>query len=138
MVVRFGSGSSFGYDYLPVAVHGSYGDEIVAGDLQNCVDCRSCLVCGFSILGTVSFGSVHHCCKLGLYIPLRPVECVGGIELVRQNDRWIEKMLQELFGDDWDITQVFTLDLGGGEWYLLLRFLGDKPFQEGKTVMSPF
>ena len=34
------------------------------------------------VLGTVSFGSVHHCCRLGLYILLRPVECVGGIELV--------------------------------------------------------
>ena len=60
------------------------------------------------VLGTVIFGSVHHCCRLGLYIPLRPVEFVGGIELVRQNDRRIEQMLQELFGDDWDITQVFT------------------------------
>ena len=68
------------------------------------------------VLGTVIFGSVHHCCRLGLYIPLRPVECVGGIELVRQNDRWIEQMLQELFCDDWDITQVFTWDPGGGEW----------------------
>ena len=68
--------------FSPSAVHGSYGYETVSGDLQSCVDCRSCTVCGFSILGTVSFGNVHHCCRVGLYILLRPVECVGSIKLV--------------------------------------------------------
>ena len=76
-------------------------------------------MCRFFVSGVVSCGIGHHCCKLGLYILLKPVECIGGIELVRQNDRWIEQMLQELVGDDWDITQVFTWDPGGGEWYLL-------------------
>ena len=61
-------------------------------------------MCGFSVSSVVSCEIGHHCCKLGLYIPPKPVECIGGIELVRQNDRWIEQMLQELVGDDWDIT----------------------------------
>ncbi len=66
----------------PSIVHGSYGYEIVASDLQSCVYCRSCIVCGFSILGIVSFESVHHCCRVGLYIPYRPVGCVDGIYCV--------------------------------------------------------
>ena len=39
-------------------------------------------MCGFSILGTVSFESVHHCCRVGLYILNRPVGCVDGIYCV--------------------------------------------------------
>ena len=39
-------------------------------------------MCGFSILGTVSFERVHHCCRVGLYIPYRPVGCVDGIYYV--------------------------------------------------------
>ena len=68
--------------FSPSAVYGSYGYEIVADDLQSCVDCRSCTVCGFSILGIVSFESIHHCCRVGLYIPYRPVECIDGIYCV--------------------------------------------------------
>ena len=68
--------------FSPSAVHGSYGYEIVVGDLQSCVDCRSCTVCGFSILGTVTFESIHHCCRVGLCIPYRPVGCVDGIYYV--------------------------------------------------------
>ena len=63
-------------------VHGSYGYETMASDLQSFFDCRSCIVCGFSILGTVSFGSIHHCCRVGLYILYRPVECIDGIYCV--------------------------------------------------------
>ena len=47
-----------------------------------------------------------------------------GVELIQQD----VLVLQELFGDDWDITQVFNWDLGGGEWYLFLRLLRDKQF----------
>ena len=68
--------------FLPSVVHGSYGYEIVAGDLQGCVDCSRCTVCGFSVLGAVSFGSVHHCDRVGLYIPHRSVGCVDGIYCV--------------------------------------------------------
>ena len=59
-----------------------------------------------------------------------------GNELIQQTVQVM--VLQALFGDDWDIAQVFTWDPGGGEWYLLLRLLGDKQFQEGRTIMSPF
>ena len=48
-----------------------------------------------------------------------------GVELIQQ----VVLVLQELFGDDWDITQVFTWDPGGGEWYLLLRLLGTSNFR---------
>lgn len=68
--------------FSPLGVHGSYGYETVAGDLQICVDYRSCTVCGFSIHGTVSFGSIHHYCRVGLYILYRPVGCVDGIYYV--------------------------------------------------------
>ena len=53
------------------------------------------------------------------------------IELVRPNNRWFEKMLQELFGDDKDIMQFFLWDPSG-------ELLEDKQFQEGRTIMSPF
>ena len=33
MVVKFGSGSSSGYDYSPSAMHGCYGYETMAGEL---------------------------------------------------------------------------------------------------------
>ena len=86
MAGRFGLGSiscCLSCDvFLPSAVHGSYGYGIVAGDLQSCDYCRSCTVCGFSILGTVSFESVQHCCRVGLYIPHRPVGYVDGIYCV--------------------------------------------------------
>lgn len=57
-----------------------------------------------------------------------------GVELIQQD----VLVLQELFGDVWEITQIFTWDPGGGELYLLLRLLGDKQFHGGRTVMSPF
>ena len=57
-----------------------------------------------------------------------------GVELIQQD----VLVLQELFDDIWDITQIFTWDSGGDELHLSLRLLGDKQFQEGQTVMSPF
>ena len=98
MVIKFGLGSSSGYDYSPSTMHGCYGYETMAGELQSCADCSKCTVCGFSISGVVSCGIGHCGCKIGLYI------------------LQIEQMLQELVGDDWDITQVFTWYPGGGEW----------------------
>ena len=47
-----------------------------------------------------------------------------GVELIQQD----VLVLQELFGDIWDITQIFTWDPSGDELHLLLRFLGDKQF----------
>ena len=86
MACRFGLGSiscCLPSDvFSPSAVHGSYGYETVVGDLQSYVDCKSCTVCGFSILGIVSFGSVHHCCRVGLYILHRSVGCVDCIYCV--------------------------------------------------------
>lgn len=71
------------YDaYQPSAGHESYGDVSMAGALQRYVDYKSCAVCGFSILGAVSFRSVHRCCKVVLYIPHRPVGCVDVIYCV--------------------------------------------------------
>lgn len=63
-------------------MHGCYGYETVAGALQRYVDYRSCAVCGFSILGVVSFRSIHRCCRVVLYIPHRPVGCIDGIYYV--------------------------------------------------------
>ena len=98
--------------FSPSAVHRSYGCGIVASDLQSCDDCRSCIVCGFSILGTVSFGSVHHCCRVGLYTPHRPVGCIDDIYRVgnfscplylgfgtQGSSRW---QLVTLNGEPWD------------------------------------
>ena len=48
--------------------------------------------------------------SLGL-LPLQTYTSItlgDGIELVRPNNRWFEKMLQELFGDDRDIMQFFN------------------------------
>ena len=85
MVVRFGLGSSSGYDYSPSVMHWCCGYETMAGELKSCVDCSRCKVCGFSVSGVSSCEIGHHCCKLGLYILLKPkpVECIGGIELVQ-------------------------------------------------------
>lgn len=88
-----------------------------------------------------SWGDSLSCVKFGgkddQSLGLLPLEAYtsttlgDGIELVRLNNRWFEKMLQELFGDDMDIMQFFLWDPGG-------EFLEDKQFQEGWTVMSLF
>ena len=79
MVIRFGSGSSSGYDYSPSAMHWCCGYETMADELQSCADCSRCIVCGFSVSSVVSCRIFYHCCKLRLYIPLKQVECIGGI-----------------------------------------------------------
>ena len=78
-----------------------------------------------------SWGDSLSCVKFGgkddQSLGLLPLEAYtstalgDGIELVRPNNRWFEKMLQELFGDDKDIMQFFLWDLGG-------ELLEDKQF----------
>ena len=54
MVIRFGLGSSSGYDYSPSAMHVCYGYETMAGELQSCADCNRCTMCVFSVSSVVS------------------------------------------------------------------------------------
>ena len=78
-----------------------------------------------------SWGDSLSCVKFGgkddQSLGLLPLEAYtstalgDGIELVRSNNRWFEKMLQELFGDDRDIMQFFLWDPGG-------ELLEDKQF----------
>lgn len=86
MAVIFGLGSSSYYpscdDYSPSTIHGSYGYETVAVELQSCFHFRSCTVCGFSVLSAVSFESVHHCCRVALCALHSPVGCVNHIHYV--------------------------------------------------------
>ncbi|XP_059070545.1 uncharacterized protein LOC131061198 [Cryptomeria japonica] len=61
-----------------------------------------------------------------------PVACDEVIELIQQ----IQLVLQELFGDSRDITHIFPWDPGGVQFFLQLRLLGDKQFQEGWIISA--
>lgn len=82
------------------------------------------------------------CCQSFELLPFEahpPATPDGEITLVWQVPSVVLVMvLQEMFGDIWDITQIFLWDPGGGEFSLQLRLLGDKQFQGGWTIMSPF
>lgn len=83
------------------------------------------------------FGSNQdQCYELPPLETLTPVTPNGGDELIQQVQLDVSG-LQESFVDSRDIVQLFTWDPGGGV-YLSSRLLGDKQFQEGRTVMSPF
>jgi hypothetical protein len=58
-------------------------------------------------------------------------------------DHWLHRLERiESFSliQRWMVGDLYriTWDLGGGGLSLHLRLLGDKQFQEGRTVMSPF